>query len=111
MESLKDKKVRGRTIGIETLVRLCKGAGRVLKLAGCPDPFRDISKPRCTDKTSRAAFSDEELEAISRVFSNNVIVCYAKHEMEAAHYISLNTGLRREDTCLLKWKNIDWQKW
>lgn len=110
MESLKHKRVRGRAIGMETVGRLCKGVSRVLKLAGCTNPFKDISKPRCTDKSAREAFSDEELKAIAKIFSNKKIKCYAKSEMEAAHYISLNTGLRREDTCLLKWESIDWQK-
>jgi integrase len=86
------------------------GARFVLKTVGVPDPFSTAILPRGKNAApARQSFSDDELEAIAQAFLNPKLEVMDKQELELAHYLSLHTGLRREDVCLMEWKAIDFK--
>ena len=99
-----------KAFGPDTARRHLRWAGYILRVVAGEDPFKNIPSPKTTEKSLRNGFSSEELEAIRKVFENEQIQCLYKPEMEAAHYIALNTGLRLEDTCLLAWASVDWTR-
>lgn len=99
-----------KAIGSDTVKRHLRWVGFILRNVTCEDPFKRVPSPKVTEKAVRRSFSDADLEAMRKVFEDASIECLYKPEMEAAHYIALNTGLRLEDTCLLAWDSVNWEK-
>jgi integrase len=99
-----------KAIGPDTVKRHLRWVGFILRTVTGEDPFKSVPSPKVTEKAVRKGFSPADLDAMRKVFEDGQIECLYKSEMEAAHYIALNTGLRLEDTCLLLWDSVDWGK-